>query len=118
MKKVKGLTKDEIQTLFDKPQIGYKNHWLFEQRLRVQIDKETDCSDCLHIHVCDMTFEKRCVNYWLGTSAERGCLACTNHYSRYDKEPVPCFCCPYFAQLDANLKAVEDKICTPSQQTI
>lgn len=40
--------------------------------------------------------EKRCENYVFGTSAERSCQSCQHRYTRYDKDSVPCFTCPWF----------------------
>ncbi len=101
-------TLEEIKELFNKPQIPYKKHWLFNQNFRVEIDKETSCVECVHKLVCDRNTERRCVNYWFGTSTEKGCYSCTNHYSRFDKKPVPCFYCPYFkAQHQAVIKAIK-----------
>lgn len=92
------LTLEEIQEIFNREPIPEKIHWLFDAHRRVQIEKETPCVECTHVLVCDRKVEKRCANYWFGTSAETDCLSCTNHYARYDKESIPCFYCPYFHQ--------------------
>jgi hypothetical protein len=40
--------------------------------------------------------EKRCENYQFGTSEGGGCHACLHRFTRFDKDSVPCFTCPWF----------------------
>ena len=83
-----------------------KTHWLFGRgpdRLldfKREIDEETDCGKCIHREVCDRDMEKRCENYVFGTSAAEGrsCQSCLHKYTRYDKDRVPCFSCPWFEE--------------------
>lgn len=77
-------------------------HWLFgkgenkELDFNQHIEIETDCSKCIHKKVCARAVEQRCVNYAFGCSSERGCHACLHHYTRWDKDSVPCFKCDDF----------------------
>ena len=81
-----------------------KTHWLFGRGpdklldFKREIDEETDCGKCLHREVCDRNMEKRCENYVFGTSAGHGCQGCLHKYTRYDKDAVPCFSCPWFEE--------------------
>lgn len=61
-----------------------------------EIDVETDCTKCIHNQVCDHNMEKRCENYQCGTSVGNGCQSCLHRYTRWDKDAVPCFTCPWF----------------------
>ena len=79
-----------------------KTHWLYgsgpDRRLdfKVEIDEETRCCRCFHSDVCDYSMEKRCSNYSCGSSVGDGCQSCSHRFTRYDKDPVPCFICPFF----------------------
>ena len=79
-----------------------KTHWLFGRGpdhildFKKEIDEETDCRKCIHNEVCDHNMERRCENYKFGDSSKEGCRACNHHYTRYDKDAVPCFSCPWF----------------------
>ena len=79
-----------------------KTHWLFGRgpnkvlEFAREVDEETDCARCIHREVCDRNMEKRCENYKFGTSDGRGCMACIHRHTRFDKEAVPCFSCPWF----------------------
>ncbi len=81
-----------------------KTHWLFGRGpdhvldFKREIDEETDCGKCIHREVCDRDMEKRCENYVFGTSAERSCHSCLHRFTRYDKDSVPCFSCPWFEE--------------------
>ena len=81
-----------------------KTHWLFGRGpdkvldFKREIDEETDCSKCIHREVCDRNMERRCENYVFGTSAGHGCQGCLHQYTRYDKDPVPCFTWPWFEE--------------------
>jgi len=81
-----------------------KTHWLFGRGpdkildFKREIDEETDCGKCIHREVCDRNMEKRCENYKFGTSEGRSCQACLHRYTRYDKDSVPCFSCPWFEE--------------------
>lgn len=87
-----------------------KTHWLFgrgpDQLLdfRREIDVETDCNACIHREVCDRDNEKRCENYVFGTSGERSCQSCLHKYTRYDRDAVPCFTCPWFRRDETTQK--------------
>jgi len=92
-----GMSDEDTKELFTKEHTMVKIHWLYDSSFRVQVSEETKCTECIHAKVCSQNMERLCVNYWFGTSTEKGCLSCTNHYARYDiKKPVPCFYCPYF----------------------
>ena len=84
-----------------------KTHWLYGRgpkkqiKFNVEIEKETICQSCIHNKVCDHDMEKRCANYEFGTSQHRSCLSCIHHYTRWDKESIPCFTCPDFVQVIA-----------------
>lgn len=71
------------------------DHWLFGKcKFEKEIEKETDCTDCLCNEVCSHDVSERCVNYHLGDSREKHCEACDRHFSRYDsRQPIPCFYC-------------------------
>lgn len=81
-----------------------KTHWLYGDGpdkildFKREVDEETDCGKCTHREVCDRNMEKRCENYVFGTSAASGCQGCLHKYTRYDKDPVPCFSCPWFEE--------------------
>lgn len=74
-------------------------HWLYgEVKLKKAVKKETICQQCIHREVCTYDFVKLCTNYSFGTSAEgfQGCSSCSHRFTRYDKDPIPCFYCPHF----------------------
>ena len=71
-----------------------------ELKFNKEIDVETQCKDCYHVEVCDKDKEKRCSNFDCGTSEYSDCQCCIHHYTRYDKEPVPCFHCKWFEPKD------------------
>lgn len=79
-----------------------KTHWLFGRGpdkildFKKEIDVETDCGGCIHNEVCDHNNEKRCENYVFGDSRGKSCQGCLHKYTRYDKDKVPCFTCPWF----------------------
>lgn len=73
-----------------------KKHWLYSVELKVDIEEETKCGDCIHYKVCSHAMEERCSNYRFGRSDETHCQSCTNHYARFDKDKVPCFHCGDF----------------------
>ena len=79
-----------------------KTHWLFGRGpnkvldFAREVDAETDCSKCTHREVCDRDMVKRCENYVFGDSAGKSCQGCSHRYTRYDKDAVPCFSCPWF----------------------
>lgn len=74
-------------------------HWLYghgpEKKLEFKhaVATETNCTTCIHVKVCTRSEEKRCVNFELGTSQHSNCHACIHHYTRFDKDKVPCFHC-------------------------
>lgn len=80
-----------------------KTHWLYGMGpnkaldFNVEIDKETECSRCLHRKVCAYKMEERCVNYRFGTSEHTGCHGCIHRFTRWDKDAVPCFHCKEFS---------------------
>lgn len=79
-----------------------KTHWLFGRGpdhvldFKREINDETECSKCIHREVCDYAMEKRCENYRFGTSDSNGCHSCLHRFTRFDKDKVPCFTCPWF----------------------
>ncbi len=82
-----------------------KEHNLFGKiKLKKKKKKETNCFDCLHKKVCNQDMHKRCVNHEFGTS-EYGietCGSCSNHYTRWDTKPIPCFVCNDFLPIVSN----------------
>ena len=89
-----------------------KTHWLYgmgpDKRLdfKVEVDKETKCATCFHREVCSCDMEKRCSNYKFGDSRYKGCEGCINHFTRYDKDSVPCFHCRWH---NVKAKPVKDE---------
>lgn len=83
-----------------------KTHWLYGRgpnrviEFIQEIDEETKCQDCIHKKVCASVMEHRCINYTFGTSEFRGCQGCVHKYTRFDKDPIPCFSCPDFIHID------------------
>lgn len=83
-----------------------KTHWLYGRgpnrviEFIQEIDEETKCEDCIHKKVCAVVMEHRCINYTFGTSEFRGCQGCVHKYTRFDKDPIPCFSCPDFIHID------------------
>lgn len=81
-----------------------KTHWLYGRGpdkvldFKREIDAETDCGKCIHREVCDRNMHKRCENFVFGTSVGGLCQACVHRFTRYDKDPVPCFSCPWFQE--------------------
>lgn len=74
-----------------------KKHWLYgESHFEVEIDEETDCSKCIHKKVCDGRKSKRCSNFRWGDSRYDDCEGCEHHFTRYDKDSIPCFHCKDF----------------------
>ncbi len=79
-----------------------KTHWLYgrgpnkELDFKKEINKETQCGNCIHNKVCNHKMEDRCINIEPGNSRYNGCEGCTHHFTRWDKDPVPCFYCPDF----------------------
>ena len=78
-----------------------KTHWLYgsgpnkELKFKHEVDEETDCSTCIHNKVCSHNMEKRCSNFDFARSDRHpGCDLCLHRFTRYDKDPVPCFHCP------------------------
>jgi hypothetical protein len=88
-----------------------KTHWLYGSGpdklldFKREIDVETDCGKCIHREVCDRKMEKRCENYAFGTSGAQGCHSCIHRFTRYDKDAVPCFSCPWFQEGTATVPA-------------
>ena len=85
-----------------------KTHWLYgmgpnkELTFEREIDQETRCSECAHWKVCARKMPDRCVNYQFGTSdvlSMDSCDSCIHRFTRFDKEPVPCFVCDDFLPL-------------------
>ncbi len=84
-----------------------KTHWLFGRGpdklldFKREVDEETDCSKCIHNEVCGHDMQKRCENYVFGTSEGpegHSCQACSHRFTRFDKDSVPCFSCPWFQE--------------------
>lgn len=80
-------------------------HWLYGRGPNKEIDfelhvsEETDCSKCIHDEVCDHNMQKRCGNFLFGSSEDmHGCQPCNHRFTRFDKEPVPCFTCKWFVE--------------------
>lgn len=86
-----------------------KTHWLFGQgpdkllNFKREVESETDCTKRIHSEVCGRDMQNRCENYEFGTSDGRGCQGCSHRYTRFDKEPVPCFSCPWFREGRADI---------------
>jgi len=84
---------------------------LYDDERKFTIERETDCSVCEHLDVCDRIMEKRCENYVFGTSEGEGCQSCINRYTRYDnRNPLPCFLCKSYKRgKDAPLRYFDGK---------
>jgi hypothetical protein len=82
-------------------------HWLYgsgadkELHFKEAVAEETKCSQCIHVRVCSISVEKRCVNFERGTSLRDGCACCVHHYTRFDRQPVPCFLCRQFLDVSS-----------------
>lgn len=64
--------------------------------LKEKVDKETDCSACIHDTVCYKGKELRCINFLFGRSNKNfGCDQCVHIYRR-DPVERPCFKCNDF----------------------
>lgn len=87
------LSDEDKEKIRQKEPIKENIHWLYDTFRRVQIDKETQCKDCLHRKVCHGNNSNHCVNYYFGRSDKCGCESCINHYARFDEKHVPCFYC-------------------------
>lgn len=80
---------------------GFYVHWLHKRHdFMHKVTVETNCSLCIHRKVCPREMNKRCVNYWFGTSEPpEGCGRCTHRFLRkmWNKDGFPCFFCREFA---------------------
>ena len=93
-----------------------KTHWLYgfgtnkEVKFKKEINQETKCQPCLHRKVCSFNMEKRCVNYEWGTSEHKPehCYSCVHHYTRFDKDSIPCFRCNDFLKKKAVVRQKKD----------
>lgn len=93
-------------------------HWLYGSgpdkvlTFKRDVDRETDRSLCAHDHICSHKEETRCVNHDRGRASGAGCAGCLHSYTRYDRQPVPCFHCEDFlplASLQLSLPAGEGR---------
>ena len=84
-----------------------KTHWLFGNgpnkslEFNIEIDKETNCTSCIHNEVCHRMMDTLCNNYLFGASDcrdQHGCSSCSHRYTRFDKDEVPCFTCKKFKE--------------------
>lgn len=75
-------------------------HWLYgEDKRKVIIDKEDDCTKCIHKKVCARDMEHFCENYLFGNSEHTSCGGCSNRYPRYDeRQPIPCLKCKFYQE--------------------
>ena len=86
-----------------------KEHWLHGKiKFNVDVKKENQCVECVHLPVCKRNMEKFCLNYTFGTSeGETGtCDTCLHRHTRriwHEKDGFPCFKCRHF-------KAKEEKV--------
>lgn len=77
-------------------------HWLFgfgpdkEIEFNEIVMEESNCSECIHKKVCKFSMEEFCINYKFGTSQHNGCQGCLHRFTRWDKDPIPCFKCKFF----------------------
>jgi len=87
-----------------------REHWLHGviAPYNFFVDRETNCRDCAHKHVCDRDMEKRCGNFVFGSTEFEGCSSCIHHFKRFDtpdklrhvdKSTIPCFFCPSFLDI-------------------
>ena len=84
-----------------------KTHWLYGEgpdkivKYHHEIDEESNCKKCIHHRVCRYDMAEFCVNYKFGTSSAKPidtCESCSHKYTRYDKEPIPCFLCKHIEE--------------------
>ena len=77
-----------------------RKHWLYGPvKLQVVVDVEHDCTKCAHNMTCRHDMYAFCSNYRFGNSNQPiGCGGCTHRFSKWDKEPIPCFHCRYFIE--------------------
>ena len=77
-------------------------HWLHgECKFEELVDKETDCSTCIHIRVCKFDVSDFCINHIFSCSAKdmARCETCIHKFTRYDnRQPIPCFKCKFYKE--------------------
>lgn len=67
----------------------------FSSKRNIEIVEETKCMNCIHIKVCNREYDKRCINYSMGSSMGKGCEQCHHHYNM---GKIPCFLCKDFSK--------------------
>lgn len=82
-------------------------HWLHGKcEFKELVDKETDCSTCIHVKICRVTWgrigcvpmEDICVNHHFSCS-DKSCGSCIHRFTRYDdKQPILCFKCKFYEE--------------------
>jgi len=83
-----------------------KTHWLYghgEDKIvtfNVEIDEEHKCHECIHRAVCKRNMWDFCSNFKFGTSNGKECECCINHFTRWDKDPIPCFHCKHYMNIE------------------
>ena len=87
--------------------MGTVEHWLYGKcEFEELIDKETDCSTCIHVKVCKVIWirigyvpmEDICINHYFSCSKE-SCENCIHKFTRYDnKQSIPCFKCKFYKE--------------------
>jgi hypothetical protein len=77
-------------------------HWLHKKcEFNELVDKETNCSTCIHLNVCRFDMSKFCVNHTFSCSAKdmTACRTCIHKFTRYDdKQPIFCFKCKFYEE--------------------
>jgi hypothetical protein len=77
--------------------VTVKHHIFGHCTFEVLVEKNDDCTQCVHARVCSNRVNEFCDNYCFGTSADTGCHGCVHRYTRWDADPIPCFKCRYFS---------------------
>ena len=81
-----------------------KTHWLFGRgpdkilTFKREVAPAHHAVDALRAVRLRLHLEQRCENYVFGTSEGRGCQGCLHRHTRYHKDVVPCFSCPWFRE--------------------
>jgi len=90
--------------------VKVQKHLLYKDSRKQKVENETNCSNCIHVQVCDHRMNARCVNYVLEESNKQDCLSCANHFARLSHEEwVPCFLCSDFQRdCSSTIKALID----------
>jgi hypothetical protein len=93
-----------IETLNGKPfklkPVKIPHSFYTTPEFNVSVEKDHSCQECMHRKVCAFDMRRNCMNYIFGRSGPNvkidSCDSCTHRFTRYDKDPIPCFKCRFF----------------------